>query len=498
MTGRLRVLAVALLAQGCAAWLHPASTLPPLPIEAPPRYRTEAPAQAEATPRAEESAKPAKSKAADEPWWTAFGDPALDRLIREAHARNFALRDLSNIYHADLVEKARTDSPFWPLQIGVPAVVQRSRAGNPAALGAPAYAVTNNEAGIGVAATYQLDLWGQLGVQGTLLADAAEAQAQNAEMSAQNVAVQVAQTWFDILAQRALLALLEQRVRLNQDLQALVKGRFELHLTTRLAVLQQEQQLLNVRGQVPLIKARLALLGSQLSLLLGRAPAADTDLVPKDRDLPDLPAPPSAGAPADLVKTSPEVRLAQVRVVEAEHRLNQNRASWLPEVSVFLNGGLQAFDLKQPFNFDPMTNGSSFQSWSFGARLTWPIFDGGQRQTEAKTLQMSLKRRNLFYEQTFLEAVRRVQDAQVLEAKQADNVKALRAEVELGKQVLTEARQLYEQGSSDYLAVLTALSNLEELENTLLLARRILLSHRIDLYRALGGTWSRSIVDALD
>jgi outer membrane protein TolC len=104
----------------------------------------------------------------------------------------------------------------------------------------------------------------------------------------------------------------------------------------------------------------------------------------------------------------------------------------------------------------------------------------------------------MLYEQAFLEAVRRVQDAQIQEAKQTDNVKALQTEVELGKKVLAEARQLYEQGSSDYLAVLNALSSLEELENTLILARRILLSYRIDLYRALGGTWSRSVVEVVD
>ena len=192
------------------------------------------------------------------------------------------------------------------------------------------------------------------------------------------------------------------------------------------------------------------------------------------------------------------MRLAQLRVAEAEHRVSQNLASWLPVVNVFANAGLQSFDFQQPLNFDPQTNGGSFQTWSFGVRLTWPIFDGGQRQTEAKQLTMTVKRRNMLYEQAFLETVRRVQDAQVQEAKQTDNVKTLQAEVELGTKVLAEARQIYEQGSSDYLAVLTALSNLSELENTLILARRILLSYRIELYRALGGTWSRSVVEVVD
>ena len=486
--------AAALSCQGCAAWLQP------LPISPPPRYLAESPApQVERPAPAEEGATPPpSSNPAPEPWWTALGDPALDALIKEALARNFVLRDLRGLYHENLLDKLRPNGPLWPLQIGAPALIQRSRRGAPAALGAPAYALANNEADIGLTATYQLDIWGQLDIQGKVLEDAAEIQAHNAEAGAQNIAVQVAQVWFDILAQRALLDSLERQVRLNDELQTLVKGRFELRLTTRLAVLQQEQQLLNTRAQVPLVKARLALLGSLLYSLLARPPAPNTDLVPGDRKLPELPPHQLQGVPADLVKSSPEVRLAQLRVAEAEHRVSQNLASWLPVVNVFANAGLQSFDFQQPVNFDPQTNGGSFQTWSFGVRLTWPIFDGGQRQTEAKQLTMTVKRRNMLYEQAFLEAVRRVQDAQVQEAKQTDNVKTLQAEVELGKKVLAEARQIYEQGSSDYLAVLTALSNLSELENTLILARRILLSYRIELYRALGGTWSRSVVEVVD
>jgi len=496
------LLAAVACAQGCASWVHPVSLTPPLPMQPPPRYLADASApQGGQPPRADDREAPppllAKANLPQEPWWTAFGDRALDGLIQEALDRNWVLRDLRGLYHENMLDRALPNGPLWPLQIGVPAVIQRNRRGAPAALGGPAYFVANNEANINLSATYELDLFGQTDSLKKVLTDAAEIQAHFGEAGAQGIAVQVAQTWFDTLAQRALLEVLERRVRLNEDLQRLVNGRFELHLTSRLAALQQEQQLLSTRAQVPLVKARLALLGSQLTSLLARPPNPNPDLVPQDRELPDLPPPPLEGVPADLVKTNAEVRLAQLRVAEAHHRVSQNRASWLPTVTVFANAGLQAFDLQDPVNFEGAAP-NSFQTWGFGLRLTWPIFDGGQRLTEARQLTMTVKRRNMLYEQAFLEAVRRVQDAQIQEAKQADNVKALQAQVVLGKRVLVEARQLYEQGSSDYLSVLTALSNLADLENTLILARRILLSYRIELYRALGGTWSRAVVEVVD
>jgi outer membrane protein TolC len=494
-----QVAVLALFAQGCT-WIRPVTLTPPLPVTPPPRYVLEAPASTDENPPPPDRgpAPPENPNLADGAWWTAFGDPVLDGLVQEALAHNFVLRDLRGLYHEDLLAKERPNGPLWPLQIGAPASIQRSRSGAPAALGSPAYALAINEADLGLTATYQIDVWGQLDVLGKIFEDGAEIQAHNAEAGAQNIAVQVAQVWFDILAQRALLELLEQQVRTNEDLQALVRGRFELHLTSRLAVLQQEQQLLNARAQVPLVTARLALLGSQLTSLLARTPGPYADLVPRDRRLPELPPQTTLGNPADLVKSSPEVRLAQRRVAEAEHRVTQNVVSWLPVLSVFLNGGMQAFDLRQPLSFDPYPVGNSFFTWSFGARLTWPVFDGGQRQTEAAQLTMTVKRRNMLYQQAFFEAVRRVQDAQIQEAKQTDNVRTLRAEVELGKKVLAEARHIYEQGNSDYLPVLTALSNLSELERALILAHRILLANRIELYRALGGTWSREAVDIVD
>ena len=501
------LLLAALLAQGCS-WIRPVSLTPPLPNPPPPSYLLEAPASQEEKPPEPGDVRVTAqtSGPAEGPWWTAFGDPALDALIQEALVHNHTLRDLRGLYHENQLVKERPNGPLWPLQIGIPVSIQRSRSGAPAALGSSAYFIANNEADVGLSATYQLDIWGQLDLQGKVLEDAAEIQAHLAEARAQDTAVQVANVWFDILAQRALYDQLERQVKLNENLQGLVNARFELHLTTRLAVLQQQQQLLNLRAQLPLIAARIALLGSQLTSLLGRKPTPyTTEMVPLDRRLPELPPHTTDGVPADLVKSSPEVRLAQLRVAEAEHRVSANLSSWLPQIQLFANGGLQAFGLSNPLNFtvqtgskDPKDVGQTFQTWSFGARLIWPLFDGGQRITEARQLSMTVKRRNMLYQQAFLEAVRRVQDAQIQESKQGDNVKTLRAEVELGKRVLNEAKQLYEQGNTDYLAVLTALANLEELEHASILAQRILLSNRIEVYRALGGTWSRSVVEIVD
>jgi outer membrane protein TolC len=317
-----------------------------------------------------------------------------------------------------------------------------------------------------------------------------EQQRQNTEVLAQSLAEQVAQLWFQILEQRALRELLEDQVRYSQDLLGIVEARFKQHLVPRLVVLQQEQQLLNTQAQVPLVVAQLTLLNSNLALLLGRMPTADVEIVPGDRRLPDLPPAPGVGVPADLIQNSPELREAQARVAEAEHLVSQNLASSLPTIEIFGNVGVDSFNGVNSPNLS-----EHFTTGSVGARLTWSIFDGGQRISRAKQLTFTVQRRNWQYELALKTAVKRVQDALVQEHKQADNLRVLRAQVDLGRRVLLEARQLFEQGQVDYLPVLTALANLSNLERGSIQAQRLLLSYRIQLYHALGGTWSKAATE---
>jgi outer membrane protein TolC len=326
-------------------------------------------------------------------------------------------------------------------------------------------------------------VWGNLDAQRRVADDLVEQQRQNTETASQNLAEQVSQLWFDILVQRALKELTEGEVKYNQELLSLVKARFEQHLSSRLVVLQQEQQLLAIRAQVPLITARIAVLNSQLTGLLGRLPNPRDDLVPPDRRLPDLPPEPRIGAPGDLVENTSEMRFAKLRVTEIENRINQNLSSWLPRIDLVASTGVISFG----------SSAETFRESFAGVRLIWPIFDGGQRMTEAKQLELTLKRRKWQYDLAIKSAIGRVQDALLQENTQEESLRNLRAQIELGRRLLEEARRLFEQGQSDYLPVLNALASLAALERNGLQAQRLLLTYRLQLYRALGGTWSYDV-----
>jgi outer membrane protein TolC len=69
----------------------------------------------------------------------------------------------------------------------------------------------------------------------------------------------------------------------------------------------------------------------------------------------------------------------------------------------------------------------------------------------------------------------------------------LEEQIANARQELEQARLQYENGIRDYLNVLIALRNVQSLERQWVGARRLLLTRRIELYRALGGAWTGTL-----
>ena len=424
---------------------------------------------------------PAERVTENQVWWTAFGDPALDSAIQECFRNNLVLRDVRGLIYENQLDPNLPQGWWYPLQVGVlnPAGLRHVIAVVPPA---PAGHINFSIASADVGATYQVDLFGVLDAQRRAGMNFAEQQRQLTEARVQDLAVRITQVWFDILVARALRDLTVTQIKYNKELLGLIQSRFDQHLTPRIVVLQQEQLLLNLEAQVPLVKTRNALLNSELKALLGRMPTPADDIVPQGQQLPDLPLAPNIGTPSELNLNTPEMRLAELRVAEIGDRINANTASWLPTVQLVGSFGAANFGFSEPILGQSVV----------GVNFTWRWFDG-RLFTESLQLPMQLRRRKIQYELALRTAVGRVQDAVVQEDNEATSLRSLRAQVQLGRRVLAEARRLFELGQSDYLTVLTALTNLVELERASLQAQRLLLNHRAEVYRSLGGTWSHDV-----
>ena len=459
------------LAPGCM--VHSADTKPEAPIKLPDQY-TSVDKERVASP---DQAGPGR-------WWEAFGDPELTALIDRALSDSLQLRQTwARLDQAEALARQAGAS----LQPNVNAELSASRSKRVQSFPGPGGAtqtvdITSNSFSASVPVSYEIDLWGKLRSRARAAAYDAFASRDDVEAAAMTLAASVADNWFNIVEQRAVKKLLRDQLLTNEAFLELVMLRFGQGQASATEVLQQRDQVQGVRAQLTLVEARESVIQQQLSVLVGRGPGS---LVTSDREeLPDLPPLPGPGVPSELLKRRPDVRGAQRRVVAADYRVGEAIANRYPSLTLSGSAGFSSPNLSDLLD--------SFV-WSVMGSISASLWDGGRRSAEVDRTRAVVEERLNGYGQTLLTAMLEVESSLINERQQRANIQELERQVATSRQALEIARERYQQGLSDFLPVLTTLSSLHRAQQSLLTSQRQLLSHRIQLCRALGGTWTTEL-----
>ncbi len=420
----------------------------------------------------------AASKApAPERWWKDLGDPDLEALVDKALAGNLQLRATwARLAQAGALAR-QAGSGKWPqLQFDASAARVQQRFNLPM-LGQREF--TANSFQMSVGAAYEVDVWNKIGSTAAAASLEARAGRDDLEALAMSLTAQIAEAWYSLVELRAERALVAEQLRLSQTYLELVQMRFEQGLSSALDVYQQEQQVTQLRGRMALLEGAVATTAHGLAVLVGKPPRT---VVAGDRaELPELPPLPGTGVPADLLQRRPDVRAARKRVEAADYRVAAAIADRLPGLR--LQGALSLSNS----NLGDLI---ATPLYSILAAVTAPLFDGGRRKAEVDRTRAVVEERVWTYGQVLLQAMLEVENALVQERQQKVYIGELEHQVEVSQNTLTQAQDLYQQGLTDYLPVLTALQVLQQSQVALLQARRQLLSYRIQLCRALGGSWT--------
>lgn len=439
--------------------------------------------------------QPVGAAAAPDRWWQSFDDPALDAMITRLLTDNLDLAQAwSRLAQSQAVAAQQGAARMPTLD------VQGSAAANQiwspttdigaGANGVPTVSVGPNESstvetyGLSLAASYEIDLFDRLGAATRAARMDVEASRLDLEAVAVTLTAQAADLWYALVEARATEALLETQIATNETQLELVRFRFSNGLISATDVLQQQQLVISTRRQLPGVQARRATLEHQLAILLGRPPADGTQLAGDGARLPDPPALPAAGLPSALLTRRPDIRAAQIRVAAADERVGAALAGRLPSLRLSASVGFSANSLGDLIDQ---------WVWSVAGSLLAPIFDAGRRSAEVDRSRAAVEGALAGFNLAALRAFGEVEDALVLEARQAETIERLEAELEVATRLLEQARSRYEEGLTDYLPVLGARQGQQRAELSLLSARRQRLSYRIQLHRALGGTWTRDL-----
>ncbi len=405
----------------------------------------------------------------DARWWTVFEDPALDAAIAEGLSDNFTVRAAWARLEAAEAVVRRARAPWFPSLTATTDVAIRSDR--------PVVDGDTGPVTVGLAASWEIDLWGRIRAQVLGESAAREIVREDAHTAALSLSAQIADAWIAIGAAREELALLDEQLHANTGMAEVVEARFLNGVVRQADALRQQRLLEQTRAQQVARLEDLEVLEHQLAVLLGRPPTLAIDPIPTA--LPDAPPLPDAGLPAELVRRRPDVRAAEQAVRRADAGVAEAVADQFPRLT--LGGAIS----NAPASPQALVSG-----WigSFVANLLAPIFEGGRRKAEVRRARAEAEAILHEYGDAVLVAMQEVEDALARNRRQAQILANLDTQVDLATRTAEGLEAQYVGGLSvSYLDVLTAQTTAQQLRRQHIDARARLLTLRVDLYRALAG-----------
>jgi outer membrane protein, multidrug efflux system len=409
---------------------------------------------------------------ADVPWWDVFDDPILKGLIEEAVRNGFDAR-----LSAARVQEARARygivrSQFFP-SVDYEGGWQRGRANqnlNPSGKTLTAWSVD-------VEFSWELDLWGRI----RRLSEAARAQYLATEEGRRGVLLSlvsdVAVAYLDLRELDSELAIAKNTTAAFQDTYDLFNRRLEGGAASGLETARAEASLAQVAAQIPEIERAIVARENQINFLLGRNPQP----IPREEPLMALPPDVPPGLPSALLERRPDIRQAEELLIAANANVGAAKADFFPRLSLT---GL--FGNVSPELGDLFSHG---KTWSVGAGLLGPIFQGGRIKRSYEAAQAQWLQAKIEYEASTANAFGEVSGALVDRTKLVETERQRARAVAAYQEAVRLANIRYDSGLSAYFEVLEAQQQLFPAEISLAQTRRDQLVAVVNLYRALGGGW---------
>ncbi|WP_052081184.1 efflux transporter outer membrane subunit [Pseudomonas sp. ML96] len=412
----------------------------------------------------------AAAAAPDALWWRAFASAELNALVERGLADNFDLAAAAARLRQAEASSRAAGAPLLPRLDGN---LGASREGR---LGGDPDTAGNLYSG-GLAASYEVDLWGRL---------SADREAAEAELAASRfdrdalrltLSASLSETWLRQVALAERLRLAELNLANAERVLATVQARAAAGSATQLELAQQRGLVAEQRRSREELRQQADDVRSALAVLLGQAVPAETS----SAALTALVAPSvNAGLPSELLLRRPDLARAEAQLSAADADLRAARAAMLPRLNLSAAASGSNGSLNRVFA-DPI--------YSLAAALTAPIFDGGALAAERDRTAARREELLAAYRQSIVAAFADVQVALNAGAGVEAQWQAQQEVQAQAERALQLAERRYQAGAEDLLNLLDAQRTLYAAEDQSAQLRLARLQASVALARALGGGW---------
>ncbi len=398
-------------------------------------------------------------------WWRAFGDATLDRLIEAALRDNLNIQIAGERLKAARALRHRSRSEFWPnLNFRV---YEETSPG-----------ATTGYFEMGFDSTWEFGLFGRS--QATSSIALADENGANVDEAAARVSVvaEVAKNYVELRAAQARLQILDELVALRRRQVDLNQARLRTHIASELEVDRAQNDLQQALSDASEPKLVVVQTTQAIAVLLGTN-TPDRALTIGDKQ-PLLPTIDIRQAPADLLRTRPEIRRAEQNILKAAGELGIAHADLYPKLGI--NGIL--------ISSTPVTQhlGDIDAVPVIGPTFTLPILDWGARRDVVNAREAALAASVLAYREAVLESVAEAQTALAQFDAKSELVETAQRSLDLNQRGVKSAQTLQRIGLGDALDSTTANLALSQarLQQSGVLRDRAL--SYIAVYKAFGGT----------
>jgi NodT family efflux transporter outer membrane factor (OMF) lipoprotein len=405
-------------------------------------------------------------------WWTAFGDEQLNRLVAQALGSNLTIEQAAARLRQAQASAVKSGADRFPSLTGsADADTEYDKDDGEKV-------ETTDGFGLGLSASYELDLWGRVAAEHRSARASLDATRFDLQSAAMSVAGETAETYFNWQQLQARKAVLLDQLAARRKMLSSIEKRFQTAQSDALAVLQQREKVAAAEATIPPVDASIEATAHALAVLVGVPPQTDLGLVVKDQI--ELPARPAAGLPADLLARRPDLSAAWARLASADWDVSSARADRMPAIT--LTGTADYADDSVDDLFD---------NWvlNLAAGLSAPLIDGGSLRAEVARTRAVADEQVAAYRAAVLDALTEVEDALSAEARQQEYLDAVQRQLSASSDYATESFNRYTRGLDSYFEALSAETSRQSLAVTELQARYDLLADRVQLYRVLGGDW---------
>jgi NodT family efflux transporter outer membrane factor (OMF) lipoprotein len=419
---------------------------------------------------------------ADDHWWRLYNDPLLDGLVKDALAANTDIRvAVARLERARAqLRGARSDRLPSTTLSGSPSYGRASQAQT-----LPGMDRENWTVDMGLDVAYEVDLFGR--VKRSIEAARGDVGAAAGDADAMRVAV-VADTvraYVDATASAQRIAVAQQTVDLLDQSLRISQARFDVGRSDRLDVIRITSLRDQQQALIPSLVADRNAALFRLATLTGRTPQDLPATVREAKTTPDLTQPIPVGDGQALLARRPDVRAAEQRLAADTARIGVATAALYPRITLGGSIGTTAVGGGNLFGGGPL-------NWLLGPLISWAFPNQEANRARIAAARADGDAALATFDGTVLRALEETETALSAYAnalQRRASLQTARDEAARAARIST-ARQ--REGQIDFLTVLDALRTQAAADADLASANRAVAFAQVDLFRALGGGWTKT------